>query len=226
MPENYYDPADAIRDLLSEEYEAAGEEIREEEDEELDWNREIWVKGGGGTWQAKQIRKKVQDTARKIVNMSKDDRFSPSLAYNLYAYCDTLHDFVNGDLDEPEDAQESNALDLEELNQLNELFGSGKGGFKNTRQVASAIERNISRDGGRTTRLTSRKGIIVKINGIDRDVAQEAIEDAIGEELDYNSGQQPIYGAHIQGFYVAFYWRKNEIRITKEESDDSEDLVF
>ena len=123
MTKNYHDPIDAIRDLLSEEYEATGEEIKEDEDE-LDWNREIWVKGGGGTWKAKQIRDKVKETAKKIISLAKEDRFSPSLAYNLYAYSDTLNDFVNGKLDSPEDAFESFEGDKQELTEF--VFGKKK----------------------------------------------------------------------------------------------------
>jgi hypothetical protein len=143
MTKKYHDPIDAIRDLLNEEYECdSSEEIREDDEEsELDWNREVWVKGGGGTWQAKQIRRKVQDTARKIVAMSKEDRFSPSLAYNLYAYCDTLHDFVNGELDEPADAQESTQTPEEAEHELSEFFNSNKKYLKRlTNMIVSAAE--------------------------------------------------------------------------------------
>lgn len=96
MSDNYYNPEDAIRALLSE----AAEEVEKDaddmitEDDGLDWDEEIWVKGGGGTWKAKILRKRLQEHCRKLIAMAKEDRFSPSLAYTIYAYSDTLYDFV------------------------------------------------------------------------------------------------------------------------------------
>lgn len=128
MTKNYHDPIDAIRDLLNEEYECdSSEEIREDDEEaELDWNREVWVKGGGGTWQAKQLRKRLQEHCRELIKMAKEDRFSPSKAHTIYAYSDTLHDFVNGELDEPEDARESTQTPEEAEHELSEFFSGRK----------------------------------------------------------------------------------------------------
>ena len=119
---NFYDPADAYRKMLSEEYEAevdGKEEITEEEDDGLDWSKEIWVKQGGGTWQAKQLKKRALEHAREIIKMAKEDRFAPSKAYTLFAYIDTLYDFVNGDDTDP-DAREDDTIDAPETPEVEE----------------------------------------------------------------------------------------------------------
>lgn len=101
MSDKYYYPEDAFRAMLNEA--AKDEEVEKDsddmitEDDGLDWDTEIWVKGGGGTWKAKILKKRLQEHCRKIIAMAKEDRFSPSLAYTVYAYCDTLYDFVENE---------------------------------------------------------------------------------------------------------------------------------
>lgn len=225
MTKNYHDPIDAIRDLLNEEYEGTGEEIREEEDEELDWNREVWVKGGGGTWQAKQIRKKIQDTARKIIAMSKEDRFSPSLAYNLYAFSDTLHDFVNGDLEAPEDARESFENPEEAEKELSEfLLGKKKlpvgRKYKNLDDLGDALHKAFKESGMAPTEpLDNLHGnYIFRYTKGDASDAGEVIMHITGAAEDRRTGDAirnwyyPT-GEDV-GFVVHLWWRKDKVEIT------------
>ena len=242
MTKNFHDPIDAIRDLLSEEYEGNGEDIREEEEEGLDWNKEIWVKGGGGTWQAKQIRDKVKKTAKKIIEMAKNDQFAPSIAYNLYAYCDTLYDFVNDEATAPDDVSESadDAADLtlEEMNQLNEFFGRkkvkmGRGPFRDEVELGKLLQDAVKAQGGSysTTAVGVPGRWSFKYSDVDPEDMDDAIDAVIGEPGNYHNGNMSWFAPTRKKGYRLYvlndYYkgrRKVSIEWSKYDADFNDDL--
>ena len=244
MTKNYHDPIDAIRDLLNEEYECdSSEEIREDDEEsELDWNQEIWVKGGGGTWQAKQLRKRLQEHCRELIKMAKEDRFSPSKAHTIYAYSDTLHDFVNGELDEPADAQESTEeaadLTLEEMNQLNEFFGRkkvkmGRGPFRDEKELGKLLQDAVKAQGGSysTTAVGVPGRWSFKYKGVDPEDMDDAIDAVIGEPGNYHNGNMSWFAPTRKKGYRLYvlndYYkgrRKVSIEWYKYDADFNDDL--